>query len=146
MSKVYGVLSKRNIVKIEEKKIPNKIERFNRIMKEASEQSHRIKKARFGGIVKLKDIDFSDYDLKLCAFEESAKEGEASLFKKSIKSLEKGSKIAVFIGPEGGIDETEIEYLEKVGFINVGLGPRILRTETASLYVLSAISYESELK
>ena len=48
--------------------------------------------------------------------------------------------------PEGGIDDTEVEYLKSQGFTSCALGPRILRTETAILYVLSAVSYEMELK
>jgi 16S rRNA (uracil1498-N3)-methyltransferase len=60
--------------------------------------------------------------------------------------MREGSKMAILIGPEGGIDEAEVEYLKNLGFIPSGLGKRILRTETASLYALAAISYESELK
>ncbi len=146
VSKVYAILSKRNVVKLDPSRYQSKIERFNRIMKEASEQSHRNTKASFGGIFKLKDVDFSSYDLLLCPYEESSRENEKSLFKESISNLKKGAKIAVFIGPEGGIDIEEVKYLESVGFKMVGLGPRILRTETASLYVLAAISYESELR
>jgi 16S rRNA (uracil1498-N3)-methyltransferase len=54
--------------------------------------------------------------------------------------------VAIVIGPEGGIDSSELDYLWKQGFIPCALGPRILRTETAPLYALSAISYEMELK
>ena len=49
------------------------------------------------------------------------------------------------IWPEGGLTEKEIELLQEHGFIACGLGPRILRTETAPLYVLSAVSYQFEL-
>ena len=55
-------------------------------------------------------------------------------------------KVALVIGPEGGIDESEVKYLESKGFVPCALGPRILRTETAVFYVLSSISYEMELK
>ena len=48
-------------------------------------------------------------------------------------------------GPEGGLAEKEIEELEAHGAVICGLGPRILRTETAPLYALSAISYQTEL-
>ena len=146
VNKVFAVNMKRSIVKIDEKKKDTKTIRYNKIMKEASEQSHRIRLAKFGGIVDLKKIDFSSYDALILAFEESAKEGEASMFKQTITSLNKGAKVAILIGPEGGVDLDEVEYLKEKGFKLCGLGPRILRTETASLYALSAISYESELK
>lgn len=53
-------------------------------------------------------------------------------------------KIAIVIGPEGGIDETEIELLETSGAKVVTLGKRILRTETVALQMLSVIMYEFE--
>ncbi len=146
VNKVFAVNMKRSIVKIDEKKKDTKCQRYNKIMKEASEQSHRVRLGKFGGIVDLKKIDFTEYDALILAFEESAKEGEASLFKQTINSLNKGAKVAILIGPEGGVDLDEVEYLKSKGFKLCGLGPRILRTETASLYALSAISYESELK
>ena len=48
-------------------------------------------------------------------------------------------------GPEGGLTAEEVEKLLEYGFISCGLGPRILRTETAPLYLLSAVSYQLEL-
>lgn len=146
ISSLYGVLTKRSVVKLETDKAQNKTERFNKIMKEASEQSNRKVLAKFGGIYKLKDIDFSKYDYKILCFEESAKEGELKNFKTIISSIKNGERLAIFIGPEGGIDLDEVSYLKDLGFIEAALGPRILRTETASLYCLSSISYESELK
>ena len=67
-------------------------------------------------------------------------------FKKAISNAKQGSKIAIIIGPEGGIDPKEIDKLEEKGFTCCAFGRRILRTETAPLYALSAISYELELK
>ena len=142
----YGVMMKRSIVKIDEKKKPSKLERFNKICKEASEQSLRFHKSRVVDITTLKNIDFSIYDKKIVCFEEEAKIGEESNFKNIISTLNKNEKIAIVIGPEGGIDQSEIDYLKKEGFTACGLGPRILRTETASMYALSAISYEMELR
>jgi 16S rRNA (uracil1498-N3)-methyltransferase len=48
-------------------------------------------------------------------------------------------------GPEGGLAHHEMEKLTEAGFKACGLGPRILRTETAPLYALSAVSYQLEL-
>ncbi|HJA47586.1 MAG TPA: RsmE family RNA methyltransferase, partial [Candidatus Limosilactobacillus excrementigallinarum] len=52
--------------------------------------------------------------------------------------------LAIF-GPEGGLTEDEITQMQAAGVVPVGLGPRILRTETAPLYMLSAISFATEL-
>lgn len=146
VNKVFAVNMKRSIVKLDSKKYESKCARYDKIMKEASEQSHRIKLAHFGGIIDLKKINFSSYDKLVLAFEESAKEGELTQFKSMVKDSKPGSKMAILIGPEGGIDLDEVKYLESLGFVCCGLGKRILRTETASLYALSAISYEVELK
>jgi 16S rRNA (uracil1498-N3)-methyltransferase len=48
------------------------------------------------------------------------------------------------VGPEGGFDKEEINYLNENGFISVSLGKRILRSETAPLYLLSVIGFMDE--
>ena len=87
--------------------------------------------------------NFSDFDVKLFAYEEAGRNNIFNL-KQKIKEGT-GKRIVVLVGPEGGISENEVKLLESNGFISVGLGPRILRTETAPLYVMSAISYELEI-
>lgn len=143
---IFPVLMKRSIVKIDSSKRENKQIRYQKIAQESAEQSMRAHIPYVGAIDTLSHFDFSEYDVKLLCYEESAKEHECSQFKKSIRNLKKNSKLAVVVGPEGGIDPTEKERLEQQGFVCVGLGPRILRTETVVFYVLSAISYEMELK
>ena len=142
---IYATFMKRSIVKLEAKKIANKIERYKKIAKEAAEQSFRKIIPGFD-IKYLDEIDFSSYDIKLIAYEENAYNGELVNFKKAISNAKQGSKIAIIIGPEGGIDPKEIDKLEEKGFTCCAFGRRILRTETAPLYALSAISYELELK
>lgn len=142
----YPVLMKRCVFKLEEKKKDSKLQRFRKIAKEAAEQSYREIIPNVVDILYLKQIDFSKYDYKILCYEESAKNNENSNFKNIIKNLKKEDKIAVLIGPEGGIDESEVKYLESIGFIPCALGKRILRTETVYAYALSAISYEMELK
>lgn len=139
-------MMKRCIVKLDDKKKISKVERFNKIAKEASEQSYRDLVPKVLNIKNLKEIDFSDFDLKIVCFEEIAKNGELTNFKNAISKLKGKEKIAIVIGPEGGIDDSEIKYLLDKGFIICGLGPRILRTESVVFYCLSAISYELELK
>lgn len=126
-----------------------KLERQKTIIKEASEQSHRDRKMdlsttiSFKELIKLKD----KYDLCLYAYEESGRSDNFNL-KKYLKDFKVSNKksIIVVVGPEGGFSPKEVKELDENGFKAVGLGPRILRTETAPLYVMSAISYELEIK
>lgn len=134
----------RTIVKLDESKKEAKLLRFNKIAKEASEQSCRIKKSNVLEITKLDKIDFSIYNHKILAYEEEASKGNYNL-KKIIKSIKKDDKVCIVIGPEGGISNKEVDYLIDKGFIKCSLGPRILRSEMAANYFLSAISYEREL-
>ncbi len=146
VSNIYAVITKRSLFKLDSNKKESKLIRFNKIAKEASEQSNRRRCSKVLDIIELNKIDFSKYDHLVVCYEEDAKKSEASNFKNVVKKLKPEDKIAIFVGPEGGIDEKEIELLKSKGFISCGLGPRILRTETAIEYVLSSISYEWELK
>lgn len=139
-------LMKRSVFKLDVKKKSAKLVRFNKIAKEAAEQSNRDRIPRVIDIQSLRDIDFSSFDIKIVCYEEVAKKEESVEFKNAIKSLNPGNKIAIVIGPEGGIEESEIDYLKSQGFKAVSLGKRILRTETVVFYCLSAIGYELELK
>ena len=61
-----------------------------------------------------------------------------------VSSLAPGIRVAVFIGPEGGFDDEEIEVARKLGMHTITLGKRILRTETAGLSFLSMLAYALE--
>ncbi|WNB93476.1 16S rRNA (uracil(1498)-N(3))-methyltransferase [Bacillus sp. NEB1478] len=138
----------RSIVKWDEKKAVKKKERLEKIAKEAAEQSHRsrvpevLDTGTFSDLLKMAE----SYKIKIAAYEEEAKLQETSRFASALSALENGDSILCVIGPEGGISEKEAKILAEHGFELCGLGPRILRTETAPLYILSAISYHIELK
>ena len=131
-------------VKIQDEKLDKKVDRMNKIAKEAAEQSHRIKLMEV-----LKPISFKEmlklktkYDLCLYAYEVTSK--DKSL--KEVLKVNNYKSIFILVGPEGGISDKEVELLNQNGFIPIALGPRILRTEVAPTYILSAISYELEVK
>lgn len=144
--RIVPCMMKRSIAKIDDSKVESKRIRLAKIAKEAAEQSNR----RYVPLVDipqhLECIDFSMYDYKIVCYEEDAKGKEKSRYKQIVKSMKPKDKICVVVGPEGGIDSKEIEYLNSLGFVSVALGPRILRTETAIQYVLSSISFELELR
>ena len=62
-----------------------------------------------------------------------------------ISSVEPGQSIGIFIGPEGGFEEEEIEKAVNMGALPITLGRRILRTATAGLTILSILMYHLEL-
>lgn len=84
-----------------------------------------------------------EYDSLLLAYEEETKNTIKKELK-DIKNTKEKWKIAVVIGPEGGITKEEVETLKKVGAKVISLGRRILRTETVALQVASIIMYELE--
>ncbi len=81
------------------------------------------------------------------AYEEAAKQGEKANLVKIIEQLtaRKAPHLTAVFGPEGGLSTNEIELLTQAGFIQAGLGPRIMRAETAPLYLLATLSYALEL-
>lgn len=128
-------------------KSEKKIERLQKIAKEAAEQSHRTVVPHVDMPLTLRQlIDLAkSYDTLLIAYEEEAKQNEKSVLSKALTSIEKGTSVLIVFGPEGGLTPSEVESLQEQGFKACGLGPRILRTETAPLYALAAISYQLEL-
>ena len=76
-------------------------------------------------------------DLNLCPYEN---ERTVSI-KEAIRGLNINS-VGIFVGPEGGFEEEEIEKIQNIDGKVVSLGPRILRTETASVVASSIVLYE----
>ncbi|MFC0188132.1 16S rRNA (uracil(1498)-N(3))-methyltransferase [Fictibacillus aquaticus] len=146
-SSFFPFSSSRAIVKWDEKKGAKKIERLGKIAKEAAEQAHRSVVPAVHSPGSFQDLlnMAEQYTIKIAAYEESAKSSEHSLFAAALSNASPGDSILCAVGPEGGLSEREAAALESHGFLLCGLGPRILRTETASLYMLSAISYHFEL-
>ena len=118
--------------------------RLQKIAQAAAEQSHRL-------MVPM--VDFLPWEegvrlpkkAGIVAWEEAARQGEVATLVKVINQLPKEAHVHVLLGPEGGLTLSEINLLIENGYQAAGLGPRILRAETAPLYVLSAISVLREL-
>lgn len=143
---IYPTEMKRCIVKLKEQEANKKIARWQKISEVAAKQSGRNIIPQIKEKVNIKQVCnlVKDYDKLIVAYEEE-KENSLKSELKSIKSKDKENiKIAILVGPEGGIDLEEIEELSKAGAVIVTLGKRILRTETVALNVLSNIMYELE--
>lgn len=141
---IYPIEMKRCIVKLKEQEANKKIARWQKISEVAAKQSGRNIIPQIKEKVNIKQVCnmVENYDKLIVAYEEE-KENSLKSELKSIKSKDKENiKIAILVGPEGGIDLAEIEELRKAGAVIVTLGKRILRTETVALNVLSNIMYE----
>ena len=144
---IIPVEMERCVVKLQEKDKLKKIERWQKISEVAAKQCGRDFIPKINQIVSLKNICnlLPEYDIVLLAYENEEKTGIKEVLK-NIKDRFNGKniKIAVIIGPEGGISPKEVEMLKENGAITISLGKRILRTETVALNVLSVIMYELE--
>lgn len=132
------VVMTRSNVKLKEEKLDKKQIRLNKIAKEAAEQSHRTKVLKV-----LEPVDFksfiknsSKYDLCMVAHVDEAN----NLYLGDV--IDNSNKILVLVGPEGGIDEKEVQILKDANFKFVNLGKRVLRTEVAPSYIMSIIDYK----
>ena len=140
---VIPVETKRSVVKLDEKKAKAKTARWQQISEAAAKQSKR------GIIPEVKEpISFrkalelaKDMDIKLIPYELA--EGMEKT-RQLIEGIQPGQTIAIFIGPEGGFDESEVQAAQEAGIEPVTLGRRILRTETAPLAILAWLGYHLE--
>ena len=145
---VVPVNMERSIVKIDDKNELKKIDRWNKIAKEACSQSGRQELTVVNRPVNFKNIieNIGKYDIVLLPYENekvvSIKEALRSYLDKKDTSL----NIAVIVGPEGGFSESEINLIGNFSNVKVvTLGKRILRTETAGPAVAAMLLYEFEL-
>lgn len=135
VSKIIPVRTERSIIKLDDKKEDKKIARWQMICKEASEQSKRTMVPIVENIMTLKQLTTLNDSLKLiCSLN--------SLTKPIDYYMTKDKKNILFvIGPEGGFTDLEETMLLDNGFEPVTLGKRVMRVETAAIYVASIIKY-----
>ncbi len=140
VSKIVLFQGKRSVVKYSEDDFNRKLPRFNSIAKEAAEQCHRERIPSIRYEKSIEGVKNHLCELNLFAYELDA--GETNNFANYLK--DNHQSISVIIGPEGGFDEKEAEFLHDNDFKTISLGKRILRCETAAVYALSVISFNLE--
>ena len=140
---IVPVATKRAVVKLDEKKAQKKVARWNSIAESAAKQSGRGMIPEVLPVMKFAEaLQFAeDLDLNLIPYEKA--EGIADT-KQRIEKIRPGQSIGIFIGPEGGFEEAEVEMAKEKRAIPVTLGRRILRTETAGMTMLSILMYHLE--
>ena len=141
---IIPVDMKRSVVKLDEKKREKRIERYNAISEAAAKQAKRRIVPEVKAVMSFEQAlsycDKMGIEKRLLPYELT----DPSTMEKTreiLSSIRPGEQIAVFIGPEGGFSEEEIALSEDNGFLQITLGRRILRTETAGMTVLSWLMY-----
>jgi len=135
--RIVPIELKRNVVQWDKNEASRKVERYQKIMVEAAEQSKRVYVPKLEPLIKLNEISKYKSESNFVAYENENK----THLRKHINNQ---SSITIICGPEGGFDESEVKYLVEQGFISVSLGSRILRAETAGIYILSGIDFVLE--
>lgn len=139
--------SERNIAKIKEDKFESKAKRWNKIAKEAAEQSKRGVVPNIKYMKSMKELveNHGNVDYKLVAYENESQNNSNHNLRNFFNSELKEKNVIVIFGSEGGLSEKEIDFLKDNKYKEVGLGKRILRAETAPLYFLSCLAFFVEL-
>ena len=114
--------------------------RYQRVAEEAAKQSRRGIIPNVTGVVRVQDIDCAAFDTVLVAYED-----EHATTLKEVLRAGVGERIAIVIGPEGGFEESEIDFATSCGGKTVSLGKRILRTETAAVTAVGMCMLYSEM-
>lgn len=136
VTEIVPTLTDRCISRPDEKSMKKKTERWQKIALGAAQQSRRGIIPQVKPMLTLKEAaQRAKEDEVSIVFYEGGGETIASLLKETPKT------VSIFIGSEGGFEESEIEYLVGAGTVNATLGKRILRAETAPLAALSAIMF-----
>lgn len=140
---VIPVATKRAVVKLDEKKAAKKVERWNSIAESAAKQAGRSRIPQVADVVTFKEaLEIAQkLDVRLIPYELAEGMEQARAVVRAIKS---GQSVGIFIGPEGGFEQSEVEEAVEMGVTPITLGRRILRTETAGLAVLAILMFELE--
>lgn len=141
VNQIVLVNSSRCIAKINDENKKKKLARFNKIIKEATEQCKRNNLPALKDVIKFNEISNCQSDLNLIAYENSKMSNQEL---KDILRNFKGNTVTILIGAEGGFSKEEVEYALKNNFISISLGNRILRSETSVFNLLSILGYELE--
>ncbi len=140
---IVPVSTDRTVVKLDAKKEANKRKRWMSISESAAKQSGRLRIPEVTQVVSFKEaLEMAGkMDVRLIPYELA--EGMEKT-REVMSGIQPGQSVAVFIGPEGGFESSEIEKAREIGVQSITLGKRILRTETAGLVTLAMLVYNLE--
>ncbi|MDE6640522.1 MAG: 16S rRNA (uracil(1498)-N(3))-methyltransferase [Acetatifactor sp.] len=141
--RIIPVSAKRCVVKLDDGKAAAKVRRWQGIAEAAAKQSRRGVIPEVSEVMSFRRAveQAAAMDVRLIPYELASGMEKT---REIISGIEEGQSVAIFIGPEGGFEEQEIQLAEDNGIQPVTLGRRILRTETAGMTVLAWIGYVLE--
>lgn len=134
VTKFIPLIMQHSIVKIGEKKLEKKMQRWHKIIKEACEQAERNTLMEISMPIKVMDLVNEKQDINFLVYE------RADFNNKIRTKYQQNNDILLVIGPEGGFAQEEISFLNSIDFKQVSLGKRILRCETAAISAVSIVS------
>lgn len=140
---IIPVATKRSVVKLDDKKAIAKNKRWNGIAESAAKQSRRSIIPKVKEIMTFKEaLNYAKtLDINIIPYENYKDMSETKQIMENVTSAE---SIGIFIGPEGGFDENEVDLAVEQNLKRISLGRRILRTETAGLMIISVIMFNLE--
>ena len=148
VDEIVLVNTKRSVVNIKGDKADKKFDRWERIIYEAAKQCKRGLIPKLRGILTFKEAleDMGKNDINICPYEVEKSLGikealQTGQVKKILENKDE-VRVGIFIGPEGGFAEEENEMVKAAGIASVTMGPRIFRTETASIVATAITLYE----
>lgn len=144
VSSVWPIVTERVVVRLDESKRRDRVERWRRIARNAARQC---------GLARIPDVlpvcgygdavtRCSSFDIVLLGSLSPDASPIRSVIEKAKTRISDEGRVALLIGPEGDLTSDEIRLAEERGAVQVNLGTRVLRTETAALYGLSVLAYE----
>ncbi len=136
VDQIIPIETERSIIKYEKGKIEKKLERWQKICKEASEQSYRVNIPTITKIHKIEEMKALQGSKFICSTTEKNKN-----IRFALKSVHNCDRIIIAVGPEGGFSMNEEKKWNQIGFTSISLGNRIMRVETVPLYVLSILNF-----
>lgn len=140
---IIPVETKRCVVRLDGKKAAKKVERWQQIAESAAKQSKRMRVPSVHSVMTYREALAYAEALDICLIPYELAKGMAET-KEIISRIRPGQSVGIFIGPEGGFEEAEVEAAIKAGASPITLGRRILRTETAGLAILSILMFQLE--
>lgn len=135
IDEIIPIITERSIVNLKDKQ-DKKIERWNRICKEAAEQSKRLDIPKINEVKRINDLNLDGLKV-VCSTKEKSK-----TIKNVLQNTTNCDRIIMMVGPEGGLTFKEEDLLISLGFIPVTLGNNIMRVETVPIFMLSVLNYE----
>lgn len=140
---IIPVQTKRAVVRLDKKKEESKLRRWNAVSESAAKQSKRLIIPEVTGVMTFQEaLTFAkDLDITVIPFEHAKDMAET---KEILSAIKPGMSAGIFIGPEGGFEDSEMELAKNFGAKLITLGKRILRTETAGLAIVSVLAFQLE--